>query len=205
MAEEYPLEKLAGLPSLYHPAASPSGDEIAVYYDGSGRNELYFVDLDTGAKTQISDGNVPRDARYPFRWAPSGDRLYFHRDAGGDEQNDILAIDRDGAVEPVVENDGQTILTDISDEGRYLLFVSDLGEQLNLYEHDRSADTTTQLTEYRRPVRNGVYVGGADQIAYNTNESDDLDNQDVYVADVDRTAGGEARGHADGARNSSPI
>mgnify|MGYP002761908186 CR=1 FL=1 len=201
MADKYPLEKLAGLPSFYHPAASPSGDEIAVYYDGSSRNELYFVDPDTGAKTKISDGNVPRDARYPFRWAPSGDRLYFHQDEDGDEQNDILAIDRGGAVEPVVENDGQTILTDISDDGRYLLFVSDLGQQMNLYEYDQSADTTTQLTEYRQPVRNGIYVGGTDKIAYNTNESENLDNQDVYVADIERTDIGDARSQAVDARN----
>ena len=192
MTAEYPLEELAGLPSFYHPAASPSGDEVAVYYDGSGRNELYLVDPATGEKSQLSDGNVPRDAKYPLRWAPSGDRLYFHRDRDGDEQNDILAIDRDGRVEPVVETDGQTILADVSENGRYLLFLSDAGEQLNLYEYDRETDATTQLTQYRQPVRGGLYTPDAAEIAYATNESDDLDNQDVYLAGIDRHGDGQA-------------
>ncbi|SFL45812.1 Dipeptidyl aminopeptidase/acylaminoacyl peptidase [Halogranum rubrum] len=191
MTEDYPLAELASLPSFYHPAASPSGDEIAVYYDGSGRNELYLIDPETGAKTQLSEGNVPRDARYPFRWAPSGDELYFHQDRDGNEQNDIMAIGRDGAVEAVVENEGQTILSDVSEDGRYVLLVSDVGQQMNLYEHDRELDTTTRLTEYRQPVRGGVYGPEADQVAYTTNESEDLDNQDVYVAEISRHDDGE--------------
>lgn len=182
----YPLEELASLPTFYHPAASPNGDEIAVYYDGSGRNELYLVDPETGEKSRISDGNVPRDARYPFRWAPSGDCLYFHQDEDGDEQNDIVAIDREGVVEPVVENDGQTLLADVSEDGRYLLLVSDVGQQLNLHEHDRETGTTSRLTEYRQPVFGGVYAPEADRVAYTTNESENLDNQDVYVAEVER-------------------
>jgi dipeptidyl aminopeptidase/acylaminoacyl peptidase len=201
MPEDYPLEKLASLPSFYHPAASPSGDEVAVYYDGSGRNELYLVDPATGEKTQVSDGNVPRDARYPFRWAPSGDRLYFHQDRDGDEQNDIMAIDRDGAVEAVVENEGQIILSDVSEDGRYLLFVSDAGQQMNLYEHDRETGATTRLTDYRQPVQGGVYAPGADRVAYNTNESENLDNQDVYVAEVERHLDGDEHAELTDARN----
>ena len=188
----YPIEELASLPSFYHPAAAPSGDAVAVYYDGSGRNELCLVDPATGEMTRVSDGTVPRDARYPFRWAPTGDRLYFHRDCGGDEQNDIVAIGRDGAVEPVVENDGQTILADVSENGRYLLLVSDVGQQLNLYEHDRETGATTRLTEYRQPVRGGVYTPDANRVAYTTNESESLDNRDVYVAAVARDDGDPA-------------
>ncbi len=191
MTSEYPLAELAGLPSFHHPTASPDGEEIAVYYDGSGRNELYIVDPATGEKTRISDGNVPRDARYPLRWAPGGDVLYFHRDRAGDEQTDIVAIDRDGAVTAIVENDGQTILSDVSADGQYLLFASDAGQQMNLYEHNRETGTTTQLTEYRQPVRGGIYTPAADRVAYTTNESDDLDNQDVYVAEIRR------HGHSD--------
>jgi len=182
MPDGYPLEELASLPSFYHPAASPSGDAVAVYYDGTGRNELYLLDPDTGGMRQVSDGAVPRDARYPFRWAPSGERLYVHADEQGDEQNDIRAIDREGSVEPVVENDSQCLLTDVSDDGR-LLFLSDAGDQLNLYEHDQG--TTTQLTEYRLPVRGGRYSPDGERIAYPANETDDLDNRDVYVASAD--------------------
>jgi dipeptidyl aminopeptidase/acylaminoacyl peptidase len=201
MTSEYPVDELASLPSFYHPAASPSGDDIAVYYDGSGRNELCVVDPTTGEKTQLSNGTVPRDARYPFRWAPSGERLYFHRDQSGNEQNDIMAIGRDGTVTPVVENDGQIVLSDISADGRYLLFVSDAGQQMNLYEHDRDTDATTRLTEYRQPVREAVYTPDADRVAYTTNESENLDNRDVYVAEIDRNTDGADHAVLTAARN----
>ena len=184
MSADYPLEELASLPSFYHPTPSPSGDAVAVYYDGTGRNELYLLDPADGEMTQVSDGNVPRNARYPFRWSADGNRLYFHRDAGGDEQNDIVAIDREGTVEPVVENDSQCLLTDVGPDGE-LLFVSDAGRQLNLYAHDPATEETSQLTEYRLPVRAGRYDPDGDRIAYTANETDDLDNQDVYVADAD--------------------
>ncbi|PSP19830.1 S9 family peptidase [Halobacteriales archaeon QH_10_67_13] len=184
MPGEYPLEELASLPSFYHPTPSPSGDAVAAYYDGTGRNELYLLDPEDREMTRVSDGDVPRNARYPFRWSADGDRLYFHRDAGGDEQNDILAIDREGAVEPVVENDSQCLVTDVGPDDS-LLFVSDAGQQLNLYAHDPATGETTQLTEYRLPVRTGRYGPDGDRIAYTANETDDLDNQDVYVAAAD--------------------
>jgi len=194
---EYPLEELASLPSFYHPAASPDGDAVAVYYDGSGRNELYLLDPETGTKRQVSDGDVPRDPRYPFRWAPSGDELYFHEDDDGDEQNDILAIGRDGTVETVVENDSQCLLTDVHDDR--LLYTSDVGEQMNLYEHDRDTGETVQRTRYRQPVRGGLFDPDGERIAYATNESENLDNQDVYVASVAPRATDDGDGVVDDA------
>ncbi|MEF8813417.1 MAG: hypothetical protein V5A55_06325 [Halovenus sp.] len=101
------------------------------------------------------------------------------QDEDGNEQNDIVAIDRDGAVEPVVENDSQCILTDVGESGDTLLFTSDAGQQMNLSEHDRGAGETAQLTAYRFPVRGGRYSPGGERIAYTTNETDNLDNLDV--------------------------
>lgn len=185
MATHYPLEDLASLPSFYHPAASPAGEQIAVYYDITGRNELHLVDVETGDRTRVSHGNVPRDPIYPFRWAPSGDRLYFHQDEAGNEQNDILAINRNGDVNPLVENDSQCILADVSADGQHLLYLSDVGQQLNLYEYDRESESTTQLTSYDQPVYGALYSPETDRIAYVTNESENLDNRDIYIADTD--------------------
>jgi len=39
------LEELASLPTIAHPTASPDGDEVALYYDGTGRNELHVIDV----------------------------------------------------------------------------------------------------------------------------------------------------------------
>ncbi|MHB9286440.1 prolyl oligopeptidase family serine peptidase [Halobacteriales archaeon Cl-PHB] len=178
-----PLEELAELPEIYHPIVSPDGSKVAFYYDESGRNELYVLDRATGDYEQISDGDVPRDAMWYPRWAATGDRIYFHRDDAGDEQNDIYGISLDGDVDPVVEPDGQGILFDSTEQ--FLLYGSDEGEQLNLYRHTLDTGETQQLTEYAHPIRGGRFSPAGDRIAYVANESDTLENLDVYVMAAD--------------------
>ena len=92
------LEALASLPGFHHPTASPDGSEVAMYYDGSGRNELHVLDAADGEDARWSDGEVPRNARWYVRWGADGDRVFFHLDDGGDEQNDVYAVDRDGDI-----------------------------------------------------------------------------------------------------------
>lgn len=167
-----PLEELAELPEFYHPIVSPDGSQVAFYYDESGRNELYVLDRETGDYEQLSDGEVPRDASWYPRWDATGDRIFFHRDEAGDEQNDIYAISLDGEVEPIVEPDGQGMLLDSTE--RYVLYGSDEGEQLNLYRCDLDSGETEQLTEYRQPVQGGGFSPSGDRIAYVANESETL-------------------------------
>jgi dipeptidyl aminopeptidase/acylaminoacyl peptidase len=178
-------ETLASLPEFYHPIASPDGDDIAFYYDEHGRNDLYLLDRESGEYERVSDGEVPRNARWHILWSQNGDAVYFHRDEAGDEQNDIAAWYRDGDTETVVDVDGQAILSDTTQDGRYLLFASDEGQQLNLYRYDTEADEKLQLTEYRQPAPFGVFDSDDERIAYITNESESLENRDVYVMDAD--------------------
>jgi dipeptidyl aminopeptidase/acylaminoacyl peptidase len=182
------LEALASLPSVYHVTASPDGSTLAYYYDGTGRNELYVHDVETGERTQVSDGTVPEDASYPIAWDADGDRLFFHQDQdAGDEQTDIHAITLDDATEPVVETDGQTLLQDVSPDGSTLLYSTTATGQLNLHAHDVASGEGTQLTDYDRPVALGAFSPSGDRVAYRTNERDDLDNEDVYVMAADGT------------------
>jgi dipeptidyl aminopeptidase/acylaminoacyl peptidase len=187
VTDRIPLEELASLPSVYHPRLDPAGERIACFYDGSGRNELCLIDPETGDLTQVSDGEVPREARYPIEWAPDAETVYFHRDEGGDEQNDVCAFDFDDGVRAVVENDSQCILLDVSPDGR-LLYASDAGAQMNLYEHDPAAGERRQLTRYERPVFGGQYDPDGERVAYVTNERADLENRDTYVATVAEAA-----------------
>ncbi|SFC34217.1 Dipeptidyl aminopeptidase/acylaminoacyl peptidase [Halobiforma haloterrestris] len=180
-----PLEELANLPTVAHPVVSPDGDEVAVYYDITGRNELHVIDAETGDLEQWSDGEVPRNARWYLKWDPDGDRVYFHRDEGGDEQNDIFAISRDGDVETVLEMDGQVTLHDVSEDGEALLVGSNRDGQMNVYRHDLADGETTKLTDYERAVWGSSFSPSGDRIAYSTNETDDFDNRDVYVANAD--------------------
>ncbi|WP_336326244.1 S9 family peptidase [Halovenus sp. HT40] len=179
------LEELASLPTLAHPTASPDGDEIAVYYDITGRNELHVVDTETGELDQWSEGEVPRNARWYVEWGADGEQVYFHLDEGGNEQNDIHALSRDGTVEPVVEMDGQVALQSVGEDGETLIVGSSRDGQMNLYRHDIPSGETTKITDYERAAGGAQLSPDCSQVAYSTNESDDFDNRDVYVADVD--------------------
>ncbi|SNZ16010.1 Dipeptidyl aminopeptidase/acylaminoacyl peptidase [Natronoarchaeum philippinense] len=179
------LEELASLPTFHHPTASPDGDEVAVYYDGTGRNELHLIDAETGESTRISDGEVPRNARWHVEWGADGERVFFHLDDDGNEQNDVHAIDRDGSAEAVVEMDGQVSLADVGADGETLLVGSSAGGQMNLYRHDLPTGETTKLTDYERAAYGGTLSPDCDRIAYGTNETDAYENMDVYVANAD--------------------
>ncbi|MXV61114.1 prolyl oligopeptidase family serine peptidase [Natronorubrum sp. JWXQ-INN-674] len=179
------LEELASLPTMAHPTAAPSGDEVALYYDVTGRNELHVVDTDSGELSRWSDGEVPRNARWFVAWDADGERVFFHLDDNGDEQNDIYALSRDGSVEPVVEMDGQVVVHDVGDDGDTLLVGSTRDGQMNVYRHDLASDETTKITDYDRAVWGSLLSPDGDRIAYSTNETDDYDNKDVYVANAD--------------------
>lgn len=185
MKKKIPLEELAGLPEFYHPVVSPDGEKVAFYYDKSGRNELYVLETKNGELTQLSDGQVPRNARWPIMWHPDGNKIYYHKDKAGNEQNDIYLIDLEGNAEPIVEANGQCIIADVSDDGRHLLFLCDRDEQLNLFVYDGQKDELDKLTEYSMPVTGATMAPSGKKIAYVTNESDNLKNRDVYICDLD--------------------
>jgi dipeptidyl aminopeptidase/acylaminoacyl peptidase len=185
------LEALASLPSFHHPTATEDGDRVALYYDDTGRNELHVLDSETGERRRVSDGEVPRNARWGVEWSADGDQVFFHLDEDGNEQNDVHAIDvagpTAGETEPVVEMDGQVSLADVGDDGDTLLLGSTRDRQMNLYRHDLAADETTKLTDYERAAFGGVLSPDCERIAYATNESASFDNVDAYVAAADGT------------------
>jgi dipeptidyl aminopeptidase/acylaminoacyl peptidase len=179
------LEELAALPTLAHPTTSSDGDEIAFYYDITGRNELHVLDVETGEGRQWSDGEVPRNARWPVDWAADGNAVYFHLDDDGNEQNDIYRLSRDGEAEPVIEMEGQVTLSDVGEDGETLIVGSSRDGQMNLYRHDLPSGETTKITDYERAVGGAILSQDCERVAYSTNESDDFDNRDVYVANAD--------------------
>lgn len=189
--DRFPLEELARLPSFHHPVASPTGDAYAYYYDGTGRNELYVDQRDGSGPRQLSDGNVPRSARWFIQWRDDGEAVLYHRDEDGNEQNDIWELTLDGDARRVVDIDGQGLLLGSVDDGRSIVYASDAGRQMNLYRYDRDADEQVQLTTFDQPVRGGIVSPDGTHVSFNANESDDLENQDIYVAEV--TEGAQQR------------
>lgn len=184
-SEAVRLEALASLPEFYHPIVSPDGDRVAFYYDESGRNEMYVLYRETGEYERLTDGDVSKDANWLARWSSEGDRIYFHRDEGGDEQYDILAVTLEGVVETVIGVDGQATFKDVASDEGSLLYASDEGKQLNLYRYDYELDEGHQLTDYDQPVTGGAFSPSGDLIAYLANESPQLENRDLYVMAAD--------------------
>ncbi|QLD90757.1 S9 family peptidase [Natronomonas salina] len=182
------LEELASLPTLAHPTVSPDGDRVAYYHDVTGRNELHVLDVETGESERWSAGEVPRNARWFVRWDADGERVYFHDDAAGDEQNDVYAIDEAGQVDSIVETDGQNVLQAVDPNGEFVVAGSTRDGQMNCYRHDPGDGSVTQLTDYDRAVWGATMSPDGQRIAYTTNETDDYDNLDVYVASVDSLA-----------------
>ncbi|MEZ3117454.1 prolyl oligopeptidase family serine peptidase [Halobaculum sp. MBLA0147] len=186
-ADELDPETLARLPSFVTPRISPDGSEVAFFHDRSGRMEVYVASTadasDPSTWTRLSDGNVPRNPRGALHYDTDGEEIFFHRDEDGDEQNDVYRLDRDGTATPVIETDGQSFLVDTASDGT-LVYVSDHGEQLNLYAFDREAGESTRLTTFEQPVRPGPSTLSPDEerIAFACNESENLQNRDVYVA-----------------------
>lgn len=184
------LEELASLPTLAHPTVAPDGTKIAFYYDVTGRNQLHVLDIETGEHEPWSDGEVPRNARWGVEWAADGDSVYFHLDEGGNEQNDVYRLARGGDAEPVVEMERQVIVQDVGEDGQTLLVGSNRDGQMNVFRHDCERGETTKLTDYDRAVWGSHLSPDGERIAFGTNESDDYDNRDVYVASAD---GSDAR------------
>jgi dipeptidyl aminopeptidase/acylaminoacyl peptidase len=184
--QRFTPEELARLPDFYHAKVAPDGERLTFYHDETGRNELYVQDVATGDREQVSDGEVPRAARWPIQWDADGEGVLFHLDDGGDEQNDIWRLSLDGDADAVVETDGQTILQDVNSDGRFLLYASDEGEQMNLYRVDRETGEATQLTDYDLPVGGASFSPDDSRIFYATNEDhENLENRDAYVMQAD--------------------
>jgi dipeptidyl aminopeptidase/acylaminoacyl peptidase len=177
------LDELASLPTMAHPIVSPDGDQVALYYDITGRNEVHVLDVDNGELDQWSDGDVPRNARWYLDWDEASERIFYHDDEAGNEQNDIYAIDADGTVESIVEIDGQAVVGDVGEE--YLYFGCTRDGQMNIYRCEFATGEVSKLTDYDRAVASGSLSPDESQLAYSTNETDDFDNRDVYVANAD--------------------
>ncbi|WP_224270327.1 S9 family peptidase [Haloprofundus salinisoli] len=178
------LKELVGLPEIVRPSASPDGGRVAFYYNGTSRNEIHVLDVETGESEQWSDGGVPRQTWWPLSWSADGERIFFHLDADGDEQNDIYALESDGATEPVVETEGQTNLHAVGDDGETLLLTSNYEGQMDLYRYLFSDGEMVRLTDHDQ-IWEACLSRDCERVAYAANESGDSDNRDTYLVDID--------------------
>src|SRR5690606_4614457 len=84
LARRFDLEELLRLPSYYLPTVSPTRDQVAFYWNRTGRIELYTMDLRRGGEPgQVTDGQLPRSPGAGFSWLHDGSAIVFPKDNDG--------------------------------------------------------------------------------------------------------------------------
>ena len=117
----------------FDPAWSPDGKRIAFsteeIIDPAGRqgdSTLYVVDAGGGSPRKVVDG----DAAQPS-WSPSGERLVYWSNTGG--QRDIYTVASAGGTRvPVTQDPAIDWSPAWSPDGRFIYFSSDRGGAMNL-------------------------------------------------------------------------
>jgi dipeptidyl aminopeptidase/acylaminoacyl peptidase len=189
MASRIPLEELARLPNFYLPTPSWSGNQLAFYWDKTGRIELYVLDLRTRELKQVSHGEVPRALRAGFIWSRDDQHIVFAKDQNGNEQHDLYSINVQTCEVKQLTNDStcQKYAVQFSPDNQWLTVQANKQGQLNLWKMRPDGNEFTRLTNYATPVGAGVWSPDGQWIAYGTNETRNLKNTDAYVIRADGT------------------
>jgi len=191
-----PIEELAGLPTLYHFEVSHGGDSVAFYSDRSGRIELYVLDVNTKAITQLSHGEVPRALRSFFIWDPTDSYLVFAKDNAGNEQHDLFRIDvKTGAVTRLTEDPkAEEHAIDFSPDGRWITVTTnkrrpdapDKPGQMNVWIMKADGSEQRPLTTFANPAYGGRFSKDGTKLALNASEEPPgARNRDGYVMNAD--------------------
>jgi dipeptidyl aminopeptidase/acylaminoacyl peptidase len=186
--KKYTIEDLSKIPQIYLPTVSHSKDTVAFYWDKTGILELYTLDLRTRELKQVSHGECPRAIRAGFVWLRNDANLMFAKDEAGDENHNLIKIEIEtGDVEQLTDTpDHQDYPVDTSPDGEYILMPSTRKGQLNLFKLGIEKKEAIQLTDHKNPTWGGfAWNPKNDWIAYNVNETKNLQNMDVWIVKSD--------------------
>ena len=193
-----PLEELCRLPSNFLPSISWKRDRVAFYWDKTGRMELHVMDLRTKEVRQVSHGEVPTALRAGFAWSRDDSTIVFAKDAAGNEQHDLYAIDVATSKVTQLTKDptAQEYVVQFSPDDEWISVLTnkrhpaapDRPGQLNLWKMRRDGSDYTPLTRYAFPVFGGTWSPDGKRLGFSTNEDpSNLKNADIYVIDADGT------------------
>ena len=142
-----PFDELMSLPSFSLPNLSYDKKKLAFYYDETGKIELYVMDLATKKIEQISNGEIPRAPRTGFVWDRKAEKIFFGKDAGGNEQNDVWSIDLKGSTKALTETPTfQEHAGNVSHDNEWITFMSTKSGQMNVHKMKLDGSEETQLS-----------------------------------------------------------
>ncbi|MHA1125069.1 MAG: S9 family peptidase [Candidatus Heimdallarchaeota archaeon] len=181
--EPLPFDELLSLPSYSMITLNKDKDKLAFFWDKTGRIELYVMDLKTKEINQVSHGELPRAPRTGITWDKKGEKIFFGKDVGGNEQNDIWVIKTDGEAKALSKTPKfQEHVGEVSNDNEWLSYMSTQSGQMNVYKMKTDGSEVTQLSASDMPVMGGSWSPDDKYLAMSTNELiTNLKNQDIYI------------------------
>ena len=181
------IEKLARIPQFYMPSLNHSKDELAFYWDITGRIELYVMNLSSGDYKQISNGEVPRALRSGYLWTRDNNGIIFAKDKDGDEKHDLYLLNlTTKEIEQLTNTPSfQEHVAHSSPDGKQLLFRSTRNGQMNLFSLDFETKEIKELTNYPRPVIGALWSPQNDFIVFGYNDTENFQNGDIWIMEPD--------------------
>jgi dipeptidyl aminopeptidase/acylaminoacyl peptidase len=190
--KEIVLEEILALPMQFWAAMGRSSGKIAFVSNKTGRSELYMLDLDKMEFSQLTDGEFPSTPGGYHVWAPDDSYLLFTRDPiPGNEKYDIYSISiPSGKVKQLTNTpEHRDDLGEVSDDGKWILFASDRSDGVTqLFRMNIDGSEILQLTNHERPVAfwYEFRISPDDNwIAYTANDSENLQNLDIWITKTD--------------------
>lgn len=185
-----PLQELASLPTFAGITPSHRGDQIAFYWDKTGRFELYLMDLRTRQVRQITDGQAPRGLRAGFVWTRDDAAIIYARDLDGDEQHNLHRVDLATRTFTQLTHDAHTqnVAAEVAPDNASLAVMSNRAGQMNVFALSLRTGEWTQLTHFRFPAYAGKWSPDGQWLAVGSNDSEDLMNSDGYLVQADGSA-----------------
>jgi len=186
------LEELISLPVQFIGNPGRTSRRICFASNKTGRMELHLLDFEKQEFSQLSNGEYPISPLGWHKWAPDDTYLLFPKDPiQGNEKNDIYKISvPKGRVTQITNTpESRDDLGEVSHDGKWIVFFSDRVDGIaQLFRMRSDGSEVTQLTEHTRPVSfwYDASISPDDEwIAYNANESENLQNLDVWVVKMD--------------------
>lgn len=183
-----PLEELVRLPGISLVSPSWNRDRIAFFWNKTGRNEIYSMNLRSRSIEQVTDGEAPNAPRAGYVWTRDDSAIIFGKDKDGDEQNNLFRLDLASRTVTQLNDDprSQEYPGEVGPDGRSMLVTSNRNGQLNLFRFDLAEQTWQQLTHFKAPIGFGPRWSPDGQwVSVTSNESANLQNGDIYLVKAD--------------------
>jgi dipeptidyl aminopeptidase/acylaminoacyl peptidase len=186
------IEELVALPLHFYATPGRTSGKVAFVSNKTERTELHMLDLESMEFSQLTNGEYPQTPLGFHKWAPDDSFILFHKDPiPGNEKNDIFSISvLEGKVVQLTNTpENRDDLGEVSHDGKWIVFSSDRSGGISqLFRMKNDGSEIKQLTDHVRPVAfwwEFMISPDDEWIAYTANESENLQNLDVWIVKSD--------------------